>query len=76
MLSVRDLTVSLGPELAPVDIVAGVSFDLARGEILGHTVVGGCLVRLLRHVGPTSDKPDYVNQGGDCAVLGTDPGIP
>ena len=42
MLSVRDLTVSLGPETAPVDIVAGVSFELGKGEILGLVGESGC----------------------------------
>jgi oligopeptide/dipeptide ABC transporter ATP-binding protein len=35
MLAVRDLTVSVGPTARPVDIVSGVSFAIARGEILG-----------------------------------------
>ncbi|WP_439407716.1 ABC transporter ATP-binding protein [Bradyrhizobium sp. DASA03076] len=42
MLSVRDLTVSLGPATAPVDIVADVSFELAKGEILGLVGESGC----------------------------------
>ncbi|MFX5656454.1 ATP-binding cassette domain-containing protein, partial [Acinetobacter baumannii] len=42
MLSVRDLTVSLGRERATVDIVAGVSFGLAKGEILGLVGESGC----------------------------------
>src|SRR5436190_20043358 len=35
MLAVRDLTVSIGPTIKPVDIVSGVSFSIERGEILG-----------------------------------------
>jgi oligopeptide/dipeptide ABC transporter ATP-binding protein len=35
MLAVRDLAVSVGPTAKPVDIVSGVSFSIARGEILG-----------------------------------------
>src|SRR5690349_6884759 len=35
MLAVHDLTVSVGPMASPVDIVAGVSFAIPRGEILG-----------------------------------------
>ncbi|MDN4983975.1 ABC transporter ATP-binding protein [Bradyrhizobium arachidis] len=42
MLSVRDLTVSLGPEHAALDIVDGVSFGLAKGEILGLVGESGC----------------------------------
>ncbi|MGY3504989.1 ABC transporter ATP-binding protein [Bradyrhizobium sp. USDA 4471] len=42
MLTVRDLTVSSGPATEPVDIVAGVSFDVAKGEILGLVGESGC----------------------------------
>jgi ABC-type glutathione transport system ATPase component len=42
MLSVRDLTVSIGPEMAPIDIVSGVSFDIGKGEILGLVGESGC----------------------------------
>ena len=35
MLAVRDLTVSIGPSANPVDIVAGATFAIERGEILG-----------------------------------------
>src|SRR3569833_869358 len=42
MLSVRDLTVSIGPETAPIDIVSGVSFDIGKGEILGLVGESGC----------------------------------
>src|SRR3569623_511645 len=42
MLSVRDLTVSIGSDAAPVDIVSGVSFDIGKGEILGLVGESGC----------------------------------
>jgi len=42
MLSVRDLTVSIGSDTAPVDIVSGVSFDIGKGEILGLVGESGC----------------------------------
>ena len=42
MLKVRDLTVSIGAEAAPVDIVSGVSFDIGKGEILGLVGESGC----------------------------------
>src|SRR5947209_6981445 len=35
MLAVHDLTVSVGPSISPVDIVAGATFAIPRGEILG-----------------------------------------
>jgi oligopeptide/dipeptide ABC transporter ATP-binding protein len=35
MLSVTDLIVSLGPQLKPIDIICGISFEIAKGEILG-----------------------------------------
>ncbi|SFJ01976.1 ABC transporter ATP-binding protein [Bradyrhizobium sp. Gha] len=42
MLTVRDLTVSSGSATEPVDIVAGVSFGVAKGEILGLVGESGC----------------------------------
>lgn len=42
MLKVRDLTVSIGAEAAPIDIVAGVSFEIGKGEILGLVGESGC----------------------------------
>ncbi len=42
MLDVRDLTVSIGAQSAPVDIVSGVSFTIAKGEILGLVGESGC----------------------------------
>ena len=35
MLTVRELTVSIGPNARPVDIVSGATFAIERGEILG-----------------------------------------
>jgi len=42
VLSVRDLTVSTGPDTAPTDIVSNVSFDVGKGEILGLVGESGC----------------------------------
>ena len=42
MLTVRDLTISIGPATAPTDIVSGVSFSIDRGEILGLVGESGC----------------------------------
>ncbi|MEO6013968.1 MAG: ABC transporter ATP-binding protein [Devosia sp.] len=42
MLNVSDLTVSIGPDAAPVDLVSGVSFAIAPGEILGLVGESGC----------------------------------
>jgi oligopeptide/dipeptide ABC transporter ATP-binding protein len=77
VLSVRDLTVSLGPELAPVDIVAGVSFDLARGEILGLVGESGCgksmtslaVMGLLPQPGPRVRAGQVLLDGSDVTQL-------
>jgi oligopeptide/dipeptide ABC transporter ATP-binding protein len=42
MLSVRNLTVSLGTGEKPLDLVQNVSLDIARGEILGVVGESGC----------------------------------
>ena len=42
VLAVDNLTVSIGPNEAPVDIVSGVSFAIERGEILGLVGESGC----------------------------------
>ncbi|SFP23043.1 peptide/nickel transport system ATP-binding protein/oligopeptide transport system ATP-binding protein [Bradyrhizobium sp. Ghvi] len=77
MLSVRDLTVSLGPETAPVDIVAGVSFDVAKGEILGLVGESGCgksmtslaVMGLLPQPGPRVRAGRVVLDGSDVTQL-------
>src|SRR3569833_1100664 len=38
----RNLTVSIGADTAPVDIVSGVSFNIGKGEILGLVGESGC----------------------------------
>jgi peptide/nickel transport system ATP-binding protein len=42
MLAVEDLTISIGPEARPRDIVSGVSLCVAKGEILGLVGESGC----------------------------------
>ncbi|MBR0852449.1 ABC transporter ATP-binding protein [Bradyrhizobium diazoefficiens] len=77
MLSVRDLTVSLGPERAPVDIVAGVSFGLAKGEILGLVGESGCgksmtslaVMGLLPQPGPRVRVGQVLLDGSDVTQL-------
>ena len=77
MLSVRDLTVSLGPETAPVDIVAGVSFELGKGEILGLVGESGCgksmtslaVMGLLPQPGPRIRAGRVLLEGCDVTQL-------
>lgn len=77
MLSVRDLTVSFGPETAPVDIVAGVSFGLAKGEILGLVGESGCgksmtslaVMGLLPRPGPRVRAGRVLLEGSDVTQL-------
>ncbi|WP_271576888.1 ABC transporter ATP-binding protein [Bradyrhizobium sp. CCBAU 11361] len=77
MLSVRDLTVSLGPETAPVDIVAGVSFELSKGEILGLVGESGCgksmtslaVMGLLPQPGPRIRAGQVLLEGCDVTQL-------
>ncbi len=42
MLGVRDLTVAVGPDSDPLDIVSGVSFAIGKGEVLGLVGESGC----------------------------------
>ena len=42
MLGVRDLTVTVGPDSDPLDIVSGVSFAIGKGEVLGLVGESGC----------------------------------
>lgn len=77
MLSVHDLTVSLGPDAAPVDIVAGVSFAVAKGEILGLVGESGCgksmtslaIMGLLPQPGPRIRAGRVVLDGSDVTQL-------
>ncbi|MBR0714470.1 ABC transporter ATP-binding protein [Bradyrhizobium liaoningense] len=77
MLSVRDLTVSLGSETAPVDIVAGVSFGLGKGEILGLVGESGCgksmtslaVMGLLPQPGPRLRAGKVLLEGCDVTQL-------
>jgi ABC-type dipeptide/oligopeptide/nickel transport system ATPase component len=77
VLSVRDLTVSLGPEAAGVDIVAGVTFALSKGEILGLVGESGCgksmtslaIMGLLPQGGPRLRSGRVVLDGCDVTQL-------
>ncbi|MBP1097664.1 ABC transporter ATP-binding protein [Bradyrhizobium diazoefficiens] len=77
MLSVRDLTVSLGSETTPVDIVAGVSFELGKGEILGLVGESGCgksmtslaVMGLLPQPGPRIRAGRVLLEGCDVTQL-------
>ncbi|MGY4343784.1 ABC-type dipeptide/oligopeptide/nickel transport system ATPase component [Bradyrhizobium sp. GM7.3] len=77
MLTVCDLTVSVGPETAPVDIVAGVSFGLAKGEILGLVGESGCgksmtslaVMGLLPQPGPRVRAGRVLLEGCDVTQL-------
>ena len=42
MLAVDNLTVSVGPQARPIDIVDRVSFSILRGEVLGLVGESGC----------------------------------
>ncbi len=42
MLAVDDLTVAIGPDDHPAEIVSGVSFAIGKGEILGLVGESGC----------------------------------
>ena len=42
MLGVRDLSISIGTPADSIDIVSSVSFEIARGEILGLVGESGC----------------------------------
>ena len=42
MLGVKDLTVAVGPDSNPVEIVSGVSFSIGKGEVLGLVGESGC----------------------------------
>ena len=77
MLSVRDLSVSLGPETAPIDIVSGVSFDIGKGEILGLVGESGCgksitslaVMGLLPQPGPRIRTGQITLAGADVTQL-------
>ena len=77
MLSVRDLSVSLGPETAPIDIVSGVSFDIGKREILGLVGESGCgksitslaVMGLLPQPGPRIRTGQITLAGADVTRL-------
>src|SRR3569623_1413348 len=77
MLSVRDLTVSIGSDAAPVDIVSGVSFDIGKGEILGLVGESGCgksmtslaVMGLLPQPGPRIRAGRVLLDGADVTRL-------
>jgi len=67
----------LGPETAPVDIVAGVSFELGKGEILGLVGESGCgksmtslaVMGLLPQPGPRVRAGRVLLEGCDVTQL-------
>jgi peptide/nickel transport system ATP-binding protein len=73
VLAVKDLVVSVGPDTEPVDIVAGVSFGIGKGEVLGLVGESGCgksmtslaIMGLLPEPGPRV-------RGGAVALDGVD----
>ena len=77
MLSVRDLSVSLGPETAPIDIVSGVSFSIGKREILGLVGESGCgksitslaVMGLLPQPGPRIRTGQITLAGADVTQL-------
>ena len=77
MLAVNDLTVSIGSDEAPVDIVSDVSFAIQRGEILGLVGESGCgksmtslaAMGLLPRPGPRIRRGTIVLAGADVTQL-------
>jgi oligopeptide/dipeptide ABC transporter ATP-binding protein len=77
MLAVRDLTVSLGPQTEPLDLVSGVSFDIGKGEILGLVGESGCgksmtslaVMGLLPQPGPRIRAGRVLLDGADVTEL-------
>jgi peptide/nickel transport system ATP-binding protein len=77
MLAVNDLTVSIGSDDAPVDIVSGVSFAIERGEILGLVGESGCgksmtslaAMGLLPKPGPRIRRGSIMLAGSDVTQL-------
>ncbi|MDA9492627.1 peptide ABC transporter ATP-binding protein [Bradyrhizobium sp. CCBAU 11361] len=67
----------MGPETAPVDIVAGVSFELSKGEILGLVGESGCgksmtslaVMGLLPQPGPRIRAGQVLLEGCDVTQL-------
>jgi oligopeptide/dipeptide ABC transporter ATP-binding protein len=73
MLKVDDLTISVGPRAAPVDLVSGVSFEIAKGEILGLVGESGCgkSMTSLAIMG-LLPKPGPRIRSGSVSLAGTD----
>jgi oligopeptide/dipeptide ABC transporter ATP-binding protein len=77
VLSVRDLSVSVGPQAAPVDIVSGVSFSIGKREILGLVGESGCgksitslaVMGLLPQPGPRIRTGQITLAGADVTQL-------
>ena len=77
MLSVSNLTVSIGPQAKPVDIVSDLSFSIAPGEILGLVGESGCgksmtslaVMGLLPHPGPRIRSGRVEIDGADVTGL-------
>lgn len=77
MLSVNDLTVSIGAGAAPINIVTGVTFTLNRGEVLGLVGESGCgksmtslaIMGLLPKPGPRVRNGSIILNGVDITRL-------
>ena len=77
MFTVKDLTVSIGPDTQPIDIVSGVSFSIAAGEVLGLVGESGCgksmtslaAMGLLPRPGPRIRSGRILVDGADVTFL-------
>ena len=77
MLGVKDLTVAVGPDSDPVEIVSGVSFSIAKGEVLGLVGESGCgksmtslaIMGLLPDPGPRVRAGRIELEGADVTKL-------
>ena len=77
MLTVRDLTVSIGPATGTVDIVSGATFSIDRGEILGlvgesgsgKSITSLAIMGLLPKPGPRVRLGHVELNGSDVTAL-------
>jgi peptide/nickel transport system ATP-binding protein len=77
MLSAENLTVSVGPAAAPIELVSGVSFSIAAGEVLGLVGESGCgksmtslaVMGLLPKPGPQIRSGRVLLDGRDVTAL-------